>query len=132
ISIDQYWEMLQTLLAERFKLTFHRETKDAQVYALVLAKNGTLGSKLNHSPDADCPANPNDANFCGVIARLGIMSGQRVSMGRIAREMSAVAGRPVQDETRLAGAFDFQLTWTSDQDLSKVDGDKANAAGITS
>jgi uncharacterized protein (TIGR03435 family) len=41
ISGDQYWEMLQTLLEDRFKLAFHRETKDAQVYALVLAKKGT-------------------------------------------------------------------------------------------
>ena len=40
ISGDQYWEMLQGVLIDRFKLTFHRETKDAQVYALVLAKEG--------------------------------------------------------------------------------------------
>ncbi len=40
ISGDQYWEMLQTLLEERFKLAFHREIKDAQVYALIIANKG--------------------------------------------------------------------------------------------
>jgi uncharacterized protein (TIGR03435 family) len=43
------------------------------------------------------------------------MIGQRVPMARIARELAPFAGRPVQDETGLAGAFDFRLTWTPDQ-----------------
>ena len=46
------------------------------------------------------------------------MTGQRVSMARIARELSLFAGRPVQDQTGLAGSFDFQLTWTPDDDAS--------------
>jgi uncharacterized protein (TIGR03435 family) len=58
-----------------------------------------------------------------------MMTGQRVSMARIAREMSPIAGRPVQDETKLAGYFDFHLTWTSDQNVSKIDSDKVHAAG---
>jgi len=132
ISGDQYWEMLQTLLEDRFKLAYHRETKDAQVYALTLAKRGgDLGPKLSRSKDPDCPVNPDGANFCGVNPRPGLISGQRVPMTRIARELSPFAGRPVLDETRLTGAFDFQLTWTPDQSLSNGDGDKLNKAGIT-
>jgi len=46
--------MLQALLAERFKLTVHRESKEHAVYALVVGKNGP---KLKESlPDADAPA----------------------------------------------------------------------------
>jgi uncharacterized protein (TIGR03435 family) len=130
ISGDQYWEMLQTLLEERFKLKFHREIKDAQVYALTLSKNG-LGPKLTRSPDVDCPVNPDDVNFCGVSPRSGMMIAQRVSMARIARELSPFAGRPVQDETGLTGSFDFQLTWTPDPGESKSDVDKLDKGDLT-
>jgi len=129
ISGDQYWEMLQDVLVDRFKLTFHSETKDTQAYYLVLAKKGTTGPKLSHSIDADCPVNPTGANFCGVSPRPGMMVGQRVSMARIARELAPFAGRPVQDETGLTGSFDFQLIWTPDLE-SRGDLDKLKAAGI--
>jgi uncharacterized protein (TIGR03435 family) len=43
------------------------------------------------------------------------MIGQRVTMARIARELSAFTDRPVQDQTGLTGSFDFQLTWTPDE-----------------
>jgi uncharacterized protein (TIGR03435 family) len=131
ISGDQYWEMLQNLLEDRFNLAFHREIKDAQVYSLVLAKGTNPGPKLSRSVNAECPVNPDGANFCGVGSRPGMMSGQRVPMARIARELSPFAGRTVQDETGLTGSFDFQLTWTPDQGVSKIDGDKVKAAGIT-
>src|SRR5947208_14535718 len=57
-SAERLPEMLQTLLADRFKLTIHRETKDLPVYALVVGKNGI---KLEPSaPDAGTfpPASP--------------------------------------------------------------------------
>jgi len=119
ISGDQYWEMLQALLEDRFRLKYHRETKDAQVYALILAKKGTtFGPKLSRSAAADCPVNPTSSDFCGVRTRPGLMIGQQVSMARIARELSPFAGRPVQDRTGLTGSFDFQLTWTPDEYVS--------------
>lgn len=131
ISGDQYWEMLRTLLEDRFKLAFHRETKDAQVYGLVFAKKGANpGPKLSRSIDADCPVNPSGANFCGVSSRPGMIVGQRVSMARIARELSPFAGRTVQDETGLTGSFDFQLTWTPDPGESREALDKLKATGI--
>jgi len=143
ISGDQYWEMLQTLLEDRFKVAYHREIKDTQVYALIvdqktLVKKGAdFGPKVSRSTDAECPANPNGRNYCGVSAIPGTMVGQRVSMSRIARELSLFAGRPVLDETRLTGSFDFQLTWAPDPSGSKDDGsklsvdrDKLRAAGL--
>jgi uncharacterized protein (TIGR03435 family) len=50
---DQVPEMLQSLLAERFKLAFHRETKEQNVYALTVMKSGL---KLQESPDDSAPA----------------------------------------------------------------------------
>jgi uncharacterized protein (TIGR03435 family) len=65
-----------------------------------------------------------------VLPRPGMIVGQRVSMARIARELSPFAGRTVQDETGLTGSFDFQLTWTPDPGESRGDLDKLKAAGI--
>ncbi|HWF09180.1 MAG TPA: TIGR03435 family protein [Bryobacteraceae bacterium] len=119
ISGDQYWEMLQKLLEDRFKVKYHRETKDAQLYALLPAKAGAApGPKLVRSADPDCPMNPTSSSFCGVSAVPGSMVGQRVTMARISRELSPYAGRPVQDRTGLAGAFDFTLIWTPVQNSS--------------
>jgi len=57
---DQVPEMLQALLADRFKLTFHRETREHAVYALVVAKGGP---KLQESgPEPEVPAGGNDGN----------------------------------------------------------------------
>ncbi len=54
VKKDQVPEMLQSLLAERFKLTYHREEKEQQVYALIVGKNGP---KLKESPpDPPAPA----------------------------------------------------------------------------
>src|ERR1035441_9283141 len=59
-SSGQVPEMLQALLAERFKLSVHRESKEHAVYALVVGKNGP---KLKESaPDADAPAANDDVN----------------------------------------------------------------------
>jgi uncharacterized protein (TIGR03435 family) len=53
-------EMLKALLADRFKLTFHHDTKDHSVYALVVAKSGL---KLKESePDAPAPETPGEPN----------------------------------------------------------------------
>lgn len=113
---DEYWEMLRSLLEDRFMLKYHYEAKNVPLYALTVAKKGTrLGPKMSHSPDSDCPVNPNGYDFCGVSSRPGVMVGQRVAMPRIASELSAFAGRPVQDQTQLAGSFNFQLTWTPDE-----------------
>jgi uncharacterized protein (TIGR03435 family) len=51
-------EMMQALLADRFKLTFHREDKDHQIYALVVGKNGP---KLKESPPDPEPPKEGDA-----------------------------------------------------------------------
>jgi uncharacterized protein (TIGR03435 family) len=132
ITGDQHWEMLLALLEDRFHLTYHRETKDTDVFALTVAKpDKGIGPKLARSEDADCPANPDSANFCGVIPRPGMMSGQRIPLSRLAREMSAFAGRPVLDETGLAGSYDFQLTWTLDEALERLEAGKLSIAGIT-
>jgi uncharacterized protein (TIGR03435 family) len=133
-SKDQVPEMLQWLLAERFKLAIHRENKEQPVYALVVGKNG---QKLQPpAPDADAPL-PNmpggrglytpggeasvDAN--GNVAltggALGPMRGGRgadggmkmdmlkISMSGLADLLTPHGDRPVVDMTDLEGVYRF-------------------------
>jgi uncharacterized protein (TIGR03435 family) len=102
---------LQSLLAERFALKVHRETRNGQIYALVLARaNGSLGPRLRQSqvesPGAagggQCtppgPADPFNFRLCGVtMAQL------------VERYLPMYAGRRVIDRTGLAGGFDLVL-----------------------
>src|ERR1700682_101130 len=53
ITPEQLRVMMQGLLADRFKLTFHRETKEMPVYALVVGKNGPKMHETERAPDGD-------------------------------------------------------------------------------
>ena len=53
---DQTRFMMQTLLRDRFKLTFHTEKRDLAIYALVVPRSdGRLGPGLKRIPDDECP-----------------------------------------------------------------------------
>ncbi len=114
--------MLQALLADRLKLTIHRETKEVQVYSLVIAKNGP---KLQESKPSDADANatpvpgrggrggrggPN----LGMRGRGGPLTGQQVPISMLATVLTTILNRPVLDKTGLTGNYDFTLTWTPD------------------
>jgi uncharacterized protein (TIGR03435 family) len=92
--------MLQQLLAERFKLAIHRETKEEQVYELVIAKGG---SKLK---EADATrAGPKGVGTTGP----GRLQGAATSMDVLTQVLAPVLSRSVIDKTGLTGKFDFTL-----------------------
>jgi uncharacterized protein (TIGR03435 family) len=106
-SGDQWKVMLQKLLADRFKFSFHRDKKELSVYAIVLGKSG---SKLTPS---DAPPNSGPSLF---FRGLGMLPARNASMADFAGVMqSAVLDKPVIDQTGLTGKFDFTLTWTPDE-----------------
>jgi bla regulator protein blaR1 len=103
------WEktrlMLQTLLADRFQLSIRRQTREAPVYRLVVAKNG---AKLQKS-DRDCDASVTACHgFAGNPTRL---SGTGVDLYDLALILSRYADRPVFDGTGISGIFDIKLQW---------------------
>ena len=100
-SLDQMKVMLQTLLADRFKLVVHRETKEMPVYTLVAGKNG---SKLQEAKEAE----KTYASFVGK----GHLVCTRVNMLGLTITLSNTLGTPVHDETGLTGYYDFSLEWT--------------------
>jgi len=94
--------MLQSLLAERFKLAFHRERRALSGYALVLGKSG-LKAKPS---EPDTPSRTS--------SRWGIIEAAGCSLAHLALKLSEVLHLPVADFTALPGEFDFKLEWTSD------------------
>jgi uncharacterized protein (TIGR03435 family) len=93
--------MVQALLADRFQLKLHTETRTLPAYDLVLAKGG---SKL-------LPSESNGNSFG--IGRT-YFNGQGLGMTSIAEELSKIAGRVVVDKTALTGRYDFKFQWTPD------------------
>ena len=103
---EQWKVMVQKLLADRFKLAFHRDKKELSVYALVVGKTP---HKLTRSE-----GDPN--GLPGMFFRgLGVLPVRNANMGDFAGVMqTAVLDRPVVDQTGLTGRWDFTLTWTPD------------------
>ena len=95
-------EMMQNLLASRFKLALHREAKEVQVYALVEAKGG---SKLHEVPFGRGGFNIGN----------GAIKAQSVALGMLSDRLSQLVDRPVQDQTGLKGVYDITLQWTPDE-----------------
>ena len=75
VSKDLVHEMLQTLLAERFKLSTHRESKEHAIYALVVGRNGL---KIKEAPPQP-PASGEGSGAPGAAARSGGGTGFSVS-----------------------------------------------------
>lgn len=131
---DQMRLMMQSLLADRFKLAVHFEAKKGPVLALVLDKPGKTGPKLYpHSRGLPCdvskppqppgsPTNPSDVfpPVCDEFQAIpkpnhSILIGSRnVTMAQIAAFLGEVGhlAHAVVDQTGLGGRFDFTLEWT--------------------
>jgi uncharacterized protein (TIGR03435 family) len=94
--------MLRSLLADRFQLKFHRETREMSGFALVIAKNG---SKLQ---EADASERPGLSVFPQV-------RGQSVPIASLIYALTAHLSRPISDQTGLSGKYDFALSWAPDE-----------------
>jgi uncharacterized protein (TIGR03435 family) len=103
-SPEEFRQMLQSLLADRFHLALHRETREMPVYALVPDKNGP---KFHESaPDTKGILRMNGRGK--IVATGGTMT-------QLAGWFSNANGvdRPVLDETCLRGQYDFTLEWAN-------------------
>ena len=111
--------MLQALLADRFRLSLHRASKELPVYALVIAKNGP---KLRQAKPGETYANglkTAGGRTVGPHMMLmqlggGQIAGQGVPLESLVKQLSGQLGRTVLDKTGLKGNYDFNLQWTPD------------------
>jgi uncharacterized protein (TIGR03435 family) len=128
------WLMLQTLLADRFRLTLHRETRELPVYNLTAKKSGL---KLPPAKDITCLSFPPGTtpqpmlgtSDCG-YAPLFLSStelrieGRKLHMADLVRGLARALGEPVLDKTGFTGEFDIDLNYM-DEDVMESPGSAA-------
>lgn len=103
---DEVQPMMQNLLAERFHLKYHRETRDMQVYALV--SEGKPAAGLKKSED-DAPTSMDTNGAAGSPQRL---TAKGTTMAQLSNYVGNRLGRFIVDQTGLPAAYDFTLNWT--------------------
>jgi uncharacterized protein (TIGR03435 family) len=139
---EQFRQMLQNLLAERFGMKVHWETKEMPIYELVVAKGGP---KLKDGepekpadPDQPRPAPPqfttgkdgfpvlppgDQAMTIMIASGKAARRARRETMEQTASQLSFQLGRHVVDATGLKGKYDFTLYWQSEDPRNSTDGE---------
>jgi uncharacterized protein (TIGR03435 family) len=131
-------KMLQALLADRFKLVIHHETKEVAVYILIAAKKG---SKLHEAKLGDTyssiakPPNglPLEAGNTRMAGRGGFhkLTAHAIPVAELAHILSAYLGRQVVDRTGLTEKYDFVLDWgPDDRPLRTTPGDEPGGLSV--
>jgi len=134
---EEFRQMLQNLLKERFKLVIHKESKDEPIYALLVGKNGV---KMKESAPLDPEAEKTAPAFGGrgpgegggrgpggpgtrmsgrgMMVSMGPnglhMQGAHASIGQIADFLSNQLGRPVVDMTGMTKEYDYTLDFSAE------------------
>jgi uncharacterized protein (TIGR03435 family) len=144
---DQVPAMLQALLAERFKLTIHRSTKETQIYALIIGKNGlkmkeTLpdapvvpagdgpgqsapaadtNMKVSGTPEKGMTATNTPVGTQTMTMVGGVMhvEASKMSMSLLVESLSRFVDHPVVDMTELKGNYHVALD-ISQEDMRNV------------
>jgi uncharacterized protein (TIGR03435 family) len=106
-------QMVQALLADRFRLATHTETRELPIYALVVAKGG---AKLG-------PVQANGSNVSTSNGRIEVQMSDSVAV--LAEELAKVVGRDVFDRTGIAGRYDLKLKWTPYDGASPIANESA-------
>ena len=154
---EQVPEMMQALLAERFKLKVHHDKKPLPVYGLVVGKDGSKLQPAAETP-APVPEDPkaqtlslagqdvkisSDARGGQVVSTNGQniriqtspdgtirMEFDKVTMAQFVQQIEQFLDKPVIDQTHLTGTYRIPLE-LSQEDLMAMVMSKASAAGVT-
>jgi uncharacterized protein (TIGR03435 family) len=98
--------MLPALLADRFRLKVHRESRTVSGYTLTVAKGGILAKVSDPARHSSSNGGP------------GFIDSAGNGWGALAKRLTVLLGRPVVDETGDARHFEFHLRWTPDEVLA--------------
>ena len=133
---DQATTMYRNLLADRFQLALHHETKPMTAYALTVSKNGARlkeydpAAKDDDTPPPGGKLPTGDDGFPvlrrSILSRAPIvlyvggrsrLQGVNMKIGKLAESLSGQLDQLVTDETGLTGSYDITLYWTPDASL---------------
>jgi uncharacterized protein (TIGR03435 family) len=143
-AADKVPEMFQTLLAERFQLKLHRETKELPVYVLGVSKGGAKLTESKPDPSAPAPSDTVTIAGGGNNSTIGLDLGggksftmennqiqiRRMTMLDVAEVLTRFVDRPVVDQTGLTKIYDVSLELTPD-DFNAMRIRSAVNAGVT-
>jgi len=120
-SDDERQTLTHSLLADRFSLLVHHETKAVMGYSLSLGKGGP---RLEADNSDDPPSIR--------VARDGLLDAHKVSMVRLARMLQSRLGGPVEDNTGLTGEFNFKFKydWTPEESRAFTPGDPVSPPSV--
>jgi uncharacterized protein (TIGR03435 family) len=109
VANPEVWEMMRSLLIERFHLKYHVEDREMPVYALTVAKGGP---KITPGENGRCAGAIKEGKACGDILVPRFGSGiYNMPIGALVTAIAGRAGRPVVDRTGLTGRYDVNLSW---------------------
>ena len=117
-------QMLRTLLADRFQLQVHRETKEGRGFVLVTVGKGP---KLSEAKDHDA-FRVVSGGTTGKPQAPDFMKGINASMALFAKRLSEFLRCPVLDQTSLEGDFDFEFEFTANDSQSEIAGPSLSSA----
>ena len=110
---DTLMLMLRSLLADRFQLVVHRETRNLPAYVLEVNRSGPKMQKA--------AAGDSDTEMQGGRGRV-MLAARKVPMDELADILGRRMDRPVVNRTGLSGGFNFSLHWAADSGRSPSDG----------
>ena len=134
-SKDQHAAMLQTILADRFKIVVHNTLKDTGVYSLVIAKSGL---KMRE-------AKPGQVRTDGVkqldgtvnqgplmLSRVpGQILGQELPVDVLAKGITPIVGRKIINNTGFKGVYDFRLEWDPNRGREDPEASPTETSGLS-
>jgi uncharacterized protein (TIGR03435 family) len=104
----QVRRLIQKVLTERFQLAFHTEQRETSVYAITQPANTT------HKMTPVSPGGPNLPTLR--YPRVGLLPARNATVTELAQSLqTAVLDRPVINQTKIEGRFDFTLDWMADE-----------------
>jgi uncharacterized protein (TIGR03435 family) len=138
-TVQQFRLMLQNLLAARFKLSVHRDTKEGSLYSLTVARSGLKLKPHAEAPPPEggsVPDDPGRPKFdsrgypvlppgigFGMINGMGRLRLANADLAQLVTRLAAQLGEPVKDDTGLEGKYDIALFWSERPPGAEMDAD---------
>ena len=118
LTPDERWAMMLPVLQERFGLKFHRETRNVEIYTLVVGKSGSKLKEAQMTPEqASGPVGGQGRMMMRLSPSEMTLTTQGGTMETLSKLLSQQIGSTVLDKTGLTGKYEFELRWSPDRNM---------------